>query len=374
MKIAHVIFSLSPGGAEILVKNIVLNSSTEHRIEVWAVGTSPDMIFEDSYYNELTSHGISVVRFNKVPHKNRIRIVTELRKAIKQRKPDIIHTHSEIITIYAILASFGLNKTLIETIHNTVITYPFLHRFIIKHFLKKYVAISQNTFNLIRSVIRVPKEKIEIIFNGIDIRKFQVNTRIIRNQVNKIIAIGRLDEQKDHMTLLKAYALLRNKLEKEKIPAPVLMIVGVGILRSKLEQFINENQLTDNVILTGARSDIPVLLDNSDLWVMSSKWEGMSIALLEALASGIPIIATDVGSNNEVISHGQNGSLVPKEDPDILANEMFMLINEKCIRQKYSANALKSIEEFNILKCAAKYNSLYSSYYAVYKSISLQQY
>lgn len=374
MKIAHLIFSLSPGGAEILVKDIVLNSNIDHCLEVWSIGTSGDPEFEKEYENELNKSGITLIKFNKIPHKNRFKIIKELRNAIINSNPDIIHTHSEIVTIYAILASFGLNKILIETIHNTIISYPFIQRFFIKHFVKKYVAISKNTANLISKVIKVRDDNIETIFNGINIKRFQVSERVVKESVSKMIAVGRLDDQKDHFTMLQAYSILKNRIKEYNLPVPILMIVGIGKLRSLLEQFVKKNNLIENVIFMGARSDIPDLLNNSDIWIMSSRWEGLSIALLEALASGIPVVATDVGSNSEVILHGQNGSLIPKQDPEKLANEIFNLITNKSVRIKYSNNSLRTIEEFSILKCTAKYNSLYNSFYSVSKSVSLQQY
>jgi len=374
MKIAHLVFSFSPGGAEMLVRDIVLNSNTEHTLEVWSIGKSGDPDFEENYRNELLSRGITVVSFNKIPHQNRTRAISEIRKAIKIRKPDIIHTHSEIITIYSIFASLGLNKILIETIHNTVISFPVLHRFFIKHYIKKYVAISKNTYNLIRNKIGVSPDNIEIIFNGIDIRRFHSGERIINNSVKRIIAVGRLDDQKDHLTLLKSFVILKDILKKRSMQIPDLMIVGIGRLQNTLQEFITANSLDGNVVLTGARSDIPELLESSDLWVMSSRWEGLSIALLEALASGIPVVATDVGSNNEVIQHGRNGSLVPKENPNALAKEILKLIQDKNLRIKYSTNSIKTIDEFSIMKCAAKYNSLYSIYYNLQKSVSFQQY
>lgn len=374
MKIAHLIFSFSPGGAEILVKDLVLNSSSEHLIEVWSIGKSGDTAFEEKFIEDLKKRGISVVLFNKTPHKNRFRIVRELRNTIRERNPDILHTHSEIVTIYAILASIGYNKTVIETIHNTVISYPFLQRMFLKQYVKKYVAISINTYELIKKIIGIPENRIEIIFNGIDVRKFQSNTRKINTTVKNVLAVGRLDEQKDHMTLLESYSLLRDELKIQGKDVPLLTIVGIGKLKDKLEQYTQELKLKGVVIFAGARNDIPDLLAKSDLWVMSSKWEGLSIALLEALASGIPVIATNVGSNGEVLRNGYNGSLVPSKNPQALADEILRVITNNDLRTKYSINAIKTVEEFGIQKCAAKYNSLYSSYYSVSKSVSLQQY
>ncbi|MCX6149939.1 MAG: glycosyltransferase [Ignavibacteriales bacterium] len=361
MKIVHIISSFSPGGAEVLVKDIAINTGNNYDVEVWAVGSTGDKIFEEKYKKELEENGVGFVNVGKVVHKNKFWVVIKLRQLIKERKPDVINSHTELATFYCTPAIIGLNVKLLQTIHNTVIGFPLLQKYFSRPFIKKYIAISEKCKVLIKDVLKVDEERIELIFNGINIRKYQQKQRVINDEVKNIICVGRLDVQKDHATLLKAFSILRVKLLVEDKLVPKLNLVGIGVLEDDLKKLSSKLGLNEDVIFWGARNDVPELLFQNDIWVMSSRWEGLSIALLEAFSSGIPVVATDVGSNGEVIEDKFSGRLVEKENPQALANTLYKLITNPEERKLYSKNAQKRAQEFKIESCVNNYLRLYNS-------------
>lgn len=361
MKIVHVISSFGPGGAELLVKDIAINTNRDMKVEIWAVGEGEDKNFEERYLFELSRHNISYAKIGKKAGSGRLKVISAIRAYIKTRKPDIINTHSELSTFYVSLAAIGCKVKLVQTIHNTVVTYPFLQRYMARIFVRKYIAISEKCRLLIRNIIRPADEKIELIYNGINIRKFQQQKRTISSEVCNILVIGRLDVQKDHNTLLHAFAILKQRLEKENKEVPRLNIAGSGPLKEELIKTAQRLKLTDEVNFLGARNDVPELLYKNDLWVMSSRWEGLSIALLEAMASGIPIVATGVGSNDELIDNNINGRLVEKENPEQLAEGIYGLMQDAGLRKLFSDNSMLKVVNFNIRECAHNYSNLYYS-------------
>ena len=359
MKVIQIISSFSPGGAEILVKNLAIELSKKIDVEVWVLGKSKDESFEKKYMNQLEQHHVRMVKFNKKYHDNSIKIFFTLREQIQMSKPDIINTHMEYINIYTVLASLGLGVPIVHTVHNIKITYLWIFRFFLKYFTRKFVAISVKVGNIIQEQLNLPPNKIRLIFNGINLQEYNRVKRKERENVGHIIAVGRLLPQKDYPNLLQAYKELLFLLLEQCIEPPQLNIVGDGRLKKDLMKIADKLNITPKVNFLGIRTDIPHLLTASDLYVMASKWEGFSISLIEAMASGIPVIATSVGSNSEIIENNKNGLLLVSGRPDLLAKAMYELILNKELRRRFSKNAPDAAKKFSIEACAEGYLKLY---------------
>lgn len=359
MRIIHIISSFSPGGAEIQVKNLAKEFSKNNQVEVWAIAKSIDGQFEKKYMHELKQHHVKMIRFNKKYHGNRIKIIFKLREQIKLSQPDIINTHLEYINLYTVMASLGLGIPIVHTVHNIKIQYEWIYRLFLKLFTKKFVAISVKVGNIIQKKLNLSPDRIRLIYNGIKLEEYQSIKRKEKEKVSQIIAIGRLVPQKDYPNLLKAYKELLFLLSRQSIEPPRLNIVGVGYLKNGLLKMAEQLNIVSSVNFLGIRTDIPHLLASSDLYVMASKWEGFSISLIEALASGIPVIATSVGSSNEMIKNNDNGVLVDSGRSDLLAKAMFKLVMNKELRIRLSKNGFNSAKKFNINKCAEGYLKLY---------------
>lgn len=359
LKIVHTMSSFSSGGAETLIRELALQQAKTEEVEVWAMNPSRDKNFEKDLLERFAKANIKTELVGEKPRSERLKKILRIRKLINERKPDAINAHSEAHAAFLAMASMDMGANLFQTVHSTVINFRLLQKYYTTPFLKKYIAISAKCKEIIARELAPPDKKIQVIYNGIDLGRFRCADRKIRPEVKNILILGRLAPEKDHANMLHAFRMLCDKLKSELKPVPKLNIVGDGQLRAPLESLVKELALNDNVIFHGVKLNIPEILLENDLLVMSSKWEGLSIALLEAVASGIPIIATDVGSNNEIVYNDYNGRLVEKENSEQLADAIYGLMSNPEKRAEYSANSSLVADKYDIKITADSYNSLY---------------
>jgi glycosyltransferase involved in cell wall biosynthesis len=205
-----------------------------------------------------------------------------------------------------------------------------------------------------------------VIPNGINVRRFYVSAN--RDQLRRTIgvgdsdflfgAVGRLVPEKGYDILIAS----AREIVKQ-FPNTKFVIVGDGVLREKLEAEVDACHLRQNVILAGARSDIPELLHAMDAFVLSSKSEGMPMAVLEAMASGKPIVATEVGNVPDLLEKGKSGRLVPPNDADALAVGLRGLLENSTLSDELGLAAKRRV--------AAHYSSdvMTSGYLRVYEHV-----
>ncbi len=366
MKIAHVIGSCSAGGAEVFVKDLIKQLKFfGHDVELWVmsnvrnikVANKQTLDFEKSFISQLNSYDIPVKFLNKRPHKDWIKTSRNLREQYDIFKPQIVHSHLESVTFHVVKA-LSSKTNIVQTIHSSVIHYPFLQKMYLQKSISSYVAISNKVRSILINSLNLKPKKIATIYNGIDLNKFKIN-RKNNSEVKKIISIGRLTKAKDYPNLFKALDILIPKLNNQNIPLPSVDIVGTGEIEQELKALTKKMNLDNIVSFLGVRQDIPELLKESDIYIMSSEWEGLSISLIEALASGIPIVATNAGSNNEVIENNVSGIIVPIKNPEALAEGIYNLIIDKDLRERLSKEAVKRSELFSIENCAKKHVEMY---------------
>lgn len=369
MKIAHVIGSCSAGGAEMFVQSLLLQLEKRKdvsEIELWVMYQIKDISsdkkkidFEDKFIKKLEVGNISIQFIGKRIHKDWLKTWKKLRELYRNFEPDIIHSHLESVTFHTCRGLSKFKTPIVQTIHNTVINHTLIQRFYIKRKISAFVSISKKVTKIISDKLKVNNDEIYLIYNGVDVNKFKLNGREIKNKVEEIISVGRLTKQKDHKNLFKAIKLLKEKLTKNKIETPKFLIVGDGELKKELKNLALKLKINNNVEFLGIRDDIPKLLSESDIYVMSSEWEGLSISLIEAVASEIPIVATDAGSNSEIVKDGKNGEIVPIQNSQKLAESLYRLITNKDLRIKYKNNSQKMVKKFEIENSAAKHYEMY---------------
>lgn len=206
-----------------------------------------------------------------------------------------------------------------------------------------------------------PSHKIRYIPNGIDTVRFRPDPEARKRMREELqlgsafvwLAVGRFDILKDYPNMLRAFSHLT-----QVHPNTLLIIAGDGLLRPVMEELVRDLGLKDRVRFLGIRRDIPEVLNAADAYVISSACEGMANVLLEAGATGLPIVATDVGGNREVVRDGETGLLVPPKDSGALALTMLRLMNlsgeerwrmgeagRQYIRGNYSMNRVVDIWE-----------------------------
>jgi glycosyltransferase involved in cell wall biosynthesis len=201
----------------------------------------------------------------------------------------------------------------------------------------------------------VPEQKLRVIPNGIDIAEFIPNPEIRRHSRQELklddhfawLAVGRLEAPKDYPCLLHAFAIVARRH-----PNAILLIAGQGSLRPDLENLANELGLSKLVRFLGLRKDIRGLMNAANAFVMSSAWEGMPIALLESSSTALPMVATDVGGNREVVIEGVNGFLAPPQSATALANSMLQMMElPDIVRRRMGEAGRRYVEEHYSLKC-----------------------
>jgi glycosyltransferase involved in cell wall biosynthesis len=169
-----------------------------------------------------------------------------------------------------------------------------------------------------------------------------------------IVVLARLVPQKGHMKLLRALEAVRGQLP----PAHVLL-VGDGKMRGALEDEVRNRRLGDIVRFTGYRDDVPQILALADLSVLPSDREGFSNAIVESLAAGVPVVATDVGGNSEVIVHGECGLLVGPHDVEALGRAIQTVLRDNDLRQRMSHAARRRAEHFSLDRMIGETHRLY---------------
>lgn len=192
-----------------------------------------------------------------------------------------------------------------------------------------FIAVSDEVEQAIRQTIRVDQLRITTICNGVDVRRYQrkVDRMAIRESLGLeeddqvMILVGTLKEQKGHYYLIQAAAPLIAKNNNLHILFP-----GDGPLRASLQQQVQQLGLEKNMHFLGSRKDIPDLLAASDYFVLPSLWEGLAMALIEAMASGLPVLATCVSGSQHVVVSGETGLLVPPGDVDQLRQAISEMI------------------------------------------------
>ena len=370
MKIVEIIHCPTPGGAEIYVKNLLIHmkrQNNKNEYELWSLHETNELFpnnkdatkFEKEYINELQTNGIKVKTFNRhgSGFGNRLKWYKEIRKYFNEKKPDIIHTHLEIVTFNMYMALLLKKVKIIETIHNEKITHSKAHKFFLNHKLCKIVSIADKVTESVNKNIINKEGKVTQIYNGIEIKKFECKRTFNDEHEINIVAIGRLTEQKNHKLLLEAFKRLTERLEEEHKGLPNLRIYGQGELKEDLIRYIDENNI-QNVQLMGITSNVDKVLKESDIYVMSSNYEGFSISLIEAMVSGIAIVCTNVGANNEIIGNNEAGILVASNDTQQLVDALFKLLS-KDERKKLYNKCQERKKMFDIKKSAEEHLELY---------------
>ena len=201
-----------------------------------------------------------------------------------------------------------------------------------------------------------PGQKIEVIYNGIDTDQFRPKENQDKTDTFRILCVSRLTARKGIRYLIKAFSLLKDKYSNIK-----LEIVGEGDEKNNLENLAKELKLESKVYFSGLinHEKLPEIYQGSQVFVLPSLNEGMSNTMLEALASGLPVIATDTGGTKELISDGENGFIVEMKSSQDIAEKLERLIKDEELRKKMSWVSRKIAEKLNWKKVADAYYDLY---------------
>jgi len=295
----------------------------------------------------------------------------EIYRFIKKNNIEIVHTHSSKAGILGRWAAkLAKAKIILHTVHGWSF-HDYQPRFQQWFFIWQERITAQFTDKLI-IVSNYDKQKgldnyignenkYTLIRYGIDYTEFNIRKPDIRKELGidtHDLVVGMVTcfkPQKSPQDFIKLAFLV-----KKIIPDVKFLLIGDGILRKKIERSIHKFNLQKQVILTGWRRDIPRILSAIDIFVLTSLWEGLPIAVLEAMASSKPIISTDTGGVKEVIVEGKSGFLVPSRDMNKMSQRLAVLLNDENLRTQIGQNARKSLDSnFALTNMIRKSESLY---------------
>jgi glycosyltransferase involved in cell wall biosynthesis len=208
---------------------------------------------------------------------------------------------------------------------------------------------------------RIPQQRLQVIYNGIELAKRQQFDKQVRRrnfgltpEEITVVCVGRLVPVKAHEILFEAWAMLERAIKAR------LLIIGDGPRRPELEQMVRDHGLSDRIRFLGLRHDVADLLNLADIFVLSSHSEGLSCSILEAMAAGLPVVATAVGGNPELVMNGVNGYLVPPADSLSLSARLSELIANSDRRQAFGVASRQLAEQkFSIHHMVEQYVRLY---------------
>jgi sugar transferase (PEP-CTERM/EpsH1 system associated) len=296
-----------------------------------------------------------------------LRLLWRLYRLIKRLKPDVIHTHLFTGNAWGRAAAWlAGTKRIIASEHSVDLWKNGVRRFVdralaIPSF--RVVAKSEAIADFCRTVEHIPERKVITIRNGIDVSRY--NNGFDHEEVRRAIGlprdamvvgtVGRLSPEKGHEVLIEALKRL-----KADLPGLSAVVAGDGPLRGEVHRVLRAKGMEGTMRLLGYREDVPALLAAMDIFVLPSHREGMPLALLEAMAARLPVIATNVGGCREVIVNGKNGFLVPPARPDMLAEAIRCLANKAELRRSFGDEAGRTVEErFSIEMMVRKMEELY---------------
>lgn len=345
MRIVQLITTMDVlGGAQMhvfeLTKELVLKG---HQVTVMAGGTG-------TLTDELENDDIPYIPLQRLtvpihPMED-IMAYFEVRKMIKKLKPDLLAIHSSKAGIIGRLVGRSLRIPTVFTAHSWSFAGETSHlkrwlftliEKIIGRITQGVITVSSYDYNLAIKYGILPREKMRMIHNGIRDHPSRRIKQTARSRI-RLLMVARFAEPKDHILLLQS-------LKKVDSKGWTLTLIGDGPLYHKTKSFVQENQLTEQVFFLQERRDVTARLENADVFILTSKSEGLPISIIEAMREGLPIIASDVGGVNELIDDQDNGLLVPKGDELQLIKALNTMLNSDLIRRKLGSAAREKYEQ-----------------------------
>lgn len=340
IKVLEVIDSLGSGGAESLLKNFVLEAKKNKLFNIEIATLYSNAIFKD----EIKNAGIPVWDLN-LKYKYDLRGILKIITLIKKGKYDIIHVHLFPADIFAALASLFLSKDIVwifsehcdRNRRRSHRFYKILDGFTYSRY-SKIVCVSKQVELALLNWIPSNKGKTKVISNAVPIPKF---LNPCPSKIYDILFVGRLVREKGVDILLKTIKILKNKYSRNL----KIAIVGDGELKESLNNLTVELGVNREVKFFGVRKDIKEFMISSKIIVLPSRSEGFGLVIIEAMSNMLPVIATNVGGIPELIENGEEGILVPPEDPKALARAINNLLENEELRKKLSQAAYKKVRE-----------------------------
>lgn len=351
MKILQVIPSLDMGGAETMCEGLSrMLQQQGNQVTLVSLFRCQSPITR-----RLQQSDVKLVYLDKKPGLD-FKCIGALRRIIRQEKPDVIHVHLYALK-YVGAALLGRRIPVVHTIHN-VAAYDAegdtaVNRFLYRSSRAVPVSLTREIQKTVMEHYGLEEEQTPVIFNGIDLHNCIPKTDYTLSAPAQIIHIGRFWEQKNHLCMVEAAALLKKEGRDFCI-----RFFGEGSEMEPVQSLARELDVLDRLCFEGVTDWVFPHLNKADLFILPSKWEGMPMTIIEAMGTGLPVIASDVGGVGDMITGEYNGLLI-QPDPVQLARAISRLLDSEELRRSLGENALAASVRFSGKTMAERYSELY---------------
>jgi glycosyltransferase involved in cell wall biosynthesis len=363
-RVTYLITSSSIAGAQRQVHDI----ASSLRTRGWQVSIVSMLPIEGAFA-DLQADGTPVASLDMRRGIPDPRALLRLRQLLREWKPDILHGHMVHANLLARFSRLLVNTpVVISTMHNQNEGPQW--RYLVYRITDPLSEMTTTVSKLaVEEAIRrhaVPRSKVRLIYNGIDSASYAWprDMAVRRNAREALdvgdrfmwLAVGRLDVEKDVPNMLAAFRLVHQRAQAAR-----LYIAGTGPLEAEIRHGISQAGLAGHVVLLGLRSDVPALMQAADGYLLSSAWEGLPMVLLEAGASGLPIVATDVGGTRDAVIDGVSGYVAPARHPEALADAAVELMGRTASEREAMGRAGREhvVRAFDLQAVASEWHDLY---------------
>jgi len=367
--VAHVVYRFDVGGLENGVVNLINHLPRDaYRHAVIALTEITD------FRRRVLRDDVQFVALRKAPGHG-FKLYPRLYTLFRQLRPAIVHTRNlaALETTVAAWAAgvpvriHGEHGRDISDLDGSSRKYQWIRR-LYRPFVTQYIALSRDLETYLCGKVGIQRERVSQIYNGVDAERFRpaeagrepIEGCPFRDPDLWLVGtVGRMEPVKDPLNLVRAFVQAL-EFAPPKRARMRLVIVGDGALYSEARKLLTQAGVADLAWLPGERSDIPAILRGLDCFVLPSLAEGISNTILEAMAAGLPVIATDVGGNRELIEPGKTGVVVPAGDPHSLAVQMLAYARDpEAGRAAGSAGRARIEHEFSLDAMVGRYRALY---------------
>ncbi|HNE14386.1 MAG TPA: TIGR03088 family PEP-CTERM/XrtA system glycosyltransferase [Rhodocyclaceae bacterium] len=368
--VMHVVYSFAVGGLENGVVNLI-NRMDRTRFRHIVVALTQ---CEPLFCARVQVPDVEFVALHKPPGQG-VKIYPALFRLFRAYRPDVVHTRNLAAleaTVPAWVAGVpvrihGEHGWDVSDPHGTRAKFRWMRR-LYRPFVTHYIALSGQILSYLVRAVGIPDRRAERICNGVDVARFTPRgarrAALEGSPFNDpayfvIGTVGRLQAVKDQLNLMRAFARMR-QLDATHSESVRLVLAGDGPLRGRIEDEIRTLGLNGRVWMAGERSDVPRMMSGFDLFVLPSQTEGISNTILEAMAAGLPVVATDVGGNGELVADGESGALVPPQDSQRLADKLLEYVRDPLRgRAEGHAGRLRVEANFSLDGMVKRYADLY---------------
>lgn len=356
-KVVICVPSMETGGAERFVVDLAL-AVDKRRFEVIVAITRLNS--ESFLKQQLEQESIRVVDLAAKDYP------TMLRKQIRflqKERPDVVHAQTGSI-LHMMLACKICNVPIrLYTVHNEAnLLYgnsklkKEIYKMGFSFFGFKPIAICPTVKQTIVDDMRVSENRIVVVNNGVDIKRFVPNQTARDDEVIRIISVGTLYWIKNQLMTIRVVSALHESGYKVE-----LTLLGDGEDREKIQNTIKENKADSYIFTPGSKKNVEDYLRQADLYVSASKTEGLPLSILEAMACGLPVVATDAGGTRDIVKDGINGFLIEVDNEVGMKEALQQLIDNKLLRKTFSVKSREIAEQWSAEKCTQGYEILYES-------------